>query len=400
MPLLINPYGKIVSLDDPEQVKYWLEQPGFRRATPQEEKDYRKEAEKKLLQNEFNKEKGKGIYLATVSVGGKDGYGRASELITRELQNAGVPVTRFYNEQKVAILFHNPYSILRLEAHYRILYTMFESTKIPDDWKPYLDAADKILVPSKFCQEAFKKAGVETEVVPLGYDDEVFKYKQRVDKRKDRKDFVFLHYNAFNVRKGFMEVFNAFVKEFAKDEPVKLVLKTTLNQSPLPITKSQYPNIEIIYGKSTEQQLLDIIYNSDCFVFPSRGEGFGMTPLECMATGIPAIVPNAHGIAEYFNAECMYEAKVGSTCPAIYSRYKGQDVGEMVVCDEKELRKTMRYIYEHQDEAREKGKLAAEYVKQWTFKQTAQRLKEIYEGVIVKPLPERKIKSVLTLEAI
>ena len=36
-------------------------------------------------------------------------------------------------------------------------------------------------------------------------------------------------------------------------------------------------------------------------------------------------------------------------------RYKNQDVGEMYVNDVDDLRKQMRYVYEHQDEALEKG---------------------------------------------
>lgn len=400
MSYLINPGGRIVAVNENE-VEKWLATPGFKRVPPEQEAEII--AQRTTLANQAKQpaeEKKNGIYFATVSQGSKDGYGVASAKILQELQRLGVNITTHNTGQKIAVLFHNPYSVNRLEAAYRIIYTMFESDKIPADWPAYLESADKVIVPSKWCQEVFAKAGIKADVVPLGYDSDMFTYKPREDKADTRQDFVFLHYNAFNIRKGFLEVFKAFTKAFDKTEPVKMIFKTTLEHIPLPITQSEYPNIEIISGKKEEKELLEILHRSDCFVFPSRGEGFGITPLEAMATGIPAIVPNAHGITEYFDADYMYEAKVADYCPAIYARYKDQDVGRMVVCDVDQLASQMRYVYEHQDEARDKGRKAAEYVKNYTFKKTAARLRAIFEGAEKLDLDNLPLKNTLNLEAV
>lgn len=400
MPYLVNPGGRIVAVNE-DEVEKWLNTPGFRRATQTEQEESIRERQK-LSQSvgvPIDPEK-QGVYMATVSQGGKDGYGIASAKILQEVSKLGIDISTHNTGQKIALLFHNPYSILRLEAPYRILYTMFESDKIPDDWKDYLEAADKILVPSQWNKQIFAKAGIETEVVPLGYDDRIFTYQPRENKLESRGNFTFLHYNAFNIRKGFLEVFKAFCKAFSPTDPVRMVFKTTLENNPLPITKAEYPNIDIIHGKVNETELRNLLYDADCFVYPSRGEGFGLTPLEAMATGIPAIVPNAHGISEYFDADYMYEVKVKETCPAIYSRYKGMDVGKMVVCDVDDLARQMRYIYEHQDEARNKGRAASEYVKQWTFRKTAAQLKGIFEKTELLNLREKPLKNVLKLEAV
>lgn len=377
-----------------------MRQPGFRKATDEEVKEHQAAKYAEVLKmQQANNDPALGLYMATVTQGGADGYGMASHLLINQLTKLGEQVKTYYDQQNIAVLFHAPYGILQIEAPYRIIYTMFESDRIPDEWHDYLDAADKILVPSHWCQKVFAQAGYAAQVVPLGYDADTFKYVERKPVRQLRRNFTFLHYNAFNARKGFLEVFNAFTKEFAKDEPVKLVLKTTLNRTPIPIIKSQYPNIEVITGKATKPQLTNILANADCFVFPSRGEGFGVTPLEAMATGMPAIVPNAHGISEYFNKEYMYEVNVAGTCPGLYLRYKNQNVGNMVVCDVDHLRRQMRFVYEHEAQARKMGKKAAEYVKQWTIEQSALKLKAVLDDIRRQPLPVKSRQgNILSLE--
>lgn len=396
---LKNPGGRIVAVDDLKRVDELLTQ-GFTKLSPKEEKEY---IESRFIMVQTMKDieekpHSPKVYLATVTQSGTDGYGVASKNILKELKKLDVVIDLHQNEQKIGLLLHNPYSIMRLTNPYRILYTMFESDRLPDDWQEYLFEADRVIVPSKWCASIFKQAGVEAIVIPLGYDDSIYKYHQR----RTKKIFTFTHYNAFNVRKGFLELFKAFTEEFSIEEPVRLLLKTTDSTIPsaMPINPNQYPNIEVITGKKTDVEMVDILNSSDCFVFPSRGEGFGLTPLEAMATGLPVIVPNAHGISEYFNKKYMYEVAVEEKVPATYSAYKNQNVGKMIKCSVGDLRKKMRYIYENQKEARAKGKKASEYVKKYTWRKTAEQLNDILKEYHIKPIVEKQLKNVLPLESV
>lgn len=400
MTLVKSPVGKYVDVDE-KRAKELIDN-GFVVVTPEEEEQYK--IERLAMFNKYHSPSAvlnaDEVYFSTVSPGGNDGYGTASTKVLNNLQKLGVKVSTTYNGQKVAILFHNPYGLPRIESPYRIIYTMFESDKIPNDWIDYLKAADEVWVPSNWCRDVFANAGIKAEVVPLGYDDDTFKYIDRTPAEETHRSFTFLHYNAFNIRKGFTEVFKAFNKAFEKTEPVKMIFKTTLNTPPIPIVQSEYPNIQVVCNKLSQQELQRLCGSADCFVFPSRGEGFGITPLEAMATGLPAIIPNAHGIAHYFNEDFMYEAKVGEKCPGIYSRYKGVDVGDMVVCDVDDLVEKMRWVYRHQKEALEKGKKASEYVKQWTFAKTAEEIKRRLDIINSKPIEPKRHSNVLTLEQV
>lgn len=399
MLYLINPTGAIVEVPDAERYQKW-QLKGFQVPTPAQVENYEKSRAitmKKMTTSGENSD----VYFCSVAPG-NNGFGVSSRKIREAFDEIGVKYSEQQKNQKIGFLYHHPYSITRLDNPIKIIYTMFESTRIPQDWKEYLDAADLIIVPSKFCAEVFAREGYNTRIVNLGYDDTVFKLPEqpRPIKRETHETFNFLHYDAFNKRKGFQELFKAFLLEFDPSEPVKMIFKTTRKQSPLPILPSQYPNLEIILGETSDSELSELCGRADAFVFPSMGEGFGITPLEAMATGLPTIVPNAHGISEYFNPDYMFEVKHHDDAPAVYARYKDQDVGRMVTCDVDDLRKQMRYIYEHEKEAKEKGIAASNYVKQWTFKKTAEQLKVIFDEYLAKEVQGAKQSNVLGTEEV
>lgn len=393
---LLNPSGSVVEIGDQDEYQRLLTK-GFTLPSPGQIGEYQRLRDAQFRVSHPEPANESQVYYASVSPA-RNGYGIASDFLLQEFANVGIKFSQAQAGQKIGFLFHAPYSITRLDNPVKIIYTMFESDKIPPEWTEYLDAADLIIVPSHFCMEVFAKAGYSARVVPLGFNQKDFTYVERPIKHDTHENFYFLHYDAFNIRKGFLELFKAFLKAFDPSEPVKMIFKTTKDQIPLPMPPSEYPNIKIITGGVTDQELAAMCHKADAFVFPSRGEGFGMTPLEAMGTGLPTIVPNAHGISEYFNEEFMYGVKVAKRSPAAYKRYKDQDVGNMIEVDIDDLAAKMRYVYEHEKEAKEKGKKAAEYVKQFSFHNTALQLKAIFDEYLAKDFPVKPIANILPLE--
>lgn len=369
----VNSFGRTVEVDDTEG-EYFVKRGELRKATAEEIDQY--QAQRAAMNARAAAEKDSSIYFQTVK-SSPDGYGMSRDHLIQEVSKLGVQLVENFNDQKVGLLYNYPYGITSMRTTIRIIYTMFESDKLPAEWADYLDMADEVLVPSKFCQDTFAKAGIKSTVVPLGYNDKIFRFIERGDPADRGRPYTFIHYDSYNLRKGWSEVFQAFNEEFGPDDNVRLILKTAQEAVALPIMPSQYPNIETITGSLPEAELLALLGRSDCMVYPSRGEGFGITPLEAMATGLPAIIPNEHGISEYFNRNFMIEVKAPGRCPGLYSRFKGEDVGEMVVADVADLRAKMRWAFEHQDEADQLGRDAAEYVQKYTYAETAKALAAI-----------------------
>jgi glycosyltransferase involved in cell wall biosynthesis len=163
---------------------------------------------------------------------------------------------------------------------------------------------------------------------------------------------------------------------FKEDEPVRMIFKTVASSHGMQIPNlSEYKNIEVINEVYTAQELNDLLKRGDCFVYPSRGEGFGIPPLEAMATGIPVITPNQHAITEYFDPEFMIDVKT-ELIPAQYDHLKG-DLGNFVKCDVEDLAKALRFAYENKDKYRSKSGDISKYALNYSMKKATQKLVKI-----------------------
>lgn len=281
-----------------------------------------------------------------------------------------------YVHQRLGIVETTPYDFDILKSDFRIANTMIESSRMGKSWVQACNNMDLLVVPNEFQKRAFLESGVNQpiEVVRHGTWTEMFPYY----KRPVRDVFTFGIVGYLNERKGAFDVIRAFASEFDPSEPVQLILKSS---NPDFGYYSQFtdPRIHTDYTQVSPQRLNEIYQSFDCFVFPSRAEGVGQPPREAMSTGLPTIVTNYSGLEEiaYLGYPLNDLTLKEGMNPQII-----EQTGEWAYPDIQELMYQMRWVYEHQEEARQKGKLASKIISdEHSWEKCAQEMKKLLEKI-------------------
>lgn len=177
----------------------------------------------------------------------------------------------------------------------QMLITNWESTELPSDWPPLLNKFDAISVASVFVRDVMIEHGAAcpVEVHPLGLSPSF----QPVQRARRRKPFTFLAIADRGRRKGWDAAVLAFARLYKNNPDFRLILKARSEKS-FPYTFPNVSNIEIIREDLTDEGMRDLYARADCFIFPARGEGFGLPPREAAATGLPVIATNWSGTAD------------------------------------------------------------------------------------------------------
>lgn len=272
-------------------------------------------------------------------------------------------------DQRGAMVWHDQPREQWLYSPFKrnIAIVPFETTRIPRSWIAKINNFDALLVPCEQNRQAFRDSGVKVpiELIHWGVDPE----KYYPIERPEREVFTFGTMGALSIRKGTDVLIDAFREAFPTEKDVRLIAKTSYNNYPFMVPDKR---IEVQMTPVTHEELMrDFFKQVDCFVFPTRGEGFGLTPLEAMATGLPAIVTGWSGPLEYMTPETGWLIQHSFSPAKNFSEtiYK-EDCGEWAEPNKEHLKMLMRHAYENRAETRAKGKAAAEHVqKNWLWSQ-------------------------------
>jgi glycosyltransferase involved in cell wall biosynthesis len=358
------------------------------------------------------------------------GYSNHQQRLHEALVRAGVEMS---GDAKVAVHLTTPDCYNPIPGAYNILYTMYECQSLPKRWIDKIQNADLIVVPCTQNKYLFKKyTKIPVEVCTEGVETDKYKYYERTfPKPHDNKHpFIYYWFGATNPRKGTEHVIAAW-ELFNKKlflmggnemrEKFVLVMKTTqesdreavvsmdlkyrngmpawkgVHKEILPaerinrvagnaiVDTRRLPVIRQEYDLTRPGSLLEYYHAAHCFIFPTRGEGFGLTLAEAMSTGCPVIYTPWSGPVDFCDDKTGYPLKFTfSPVKTIGTDEKGQPyISHETTGADPDIHHIVRrmiQVWKDYDNALIKGKAAAERIRQgFTWDISAGHLIDIIE---------------------
>jgi glycosyltransferase involved in cell wall biosynthesis len=257
---------------------------------------------------------------------------------------------------------------------YRIGFTMLEVDRLPATWVEQANQMDEVWTPTDWGADVFRASGVQRPVyvVPLGVDTTCFHPGQQ---RTHLTDYtLLLAVFEWGTRKGWDILLRAYRAAFRPSDPVLLILKVDCRvPAANPVRElAQFlpqpsPRVALIYNQPlTLEQMVELYQCADCFVLPTRGEGWGMPILEAMACGTPAIATNWSGPTTFVNEANGYPLPIQSL-RATDSFNPYYQHARWAVPDETALVDMLRHVAANPEERRQKGQIAAQEAQRWSW---------------------------------
>lgn len=159
-------------------------------------------------------------------------------------------------------------------------------------------AAQKFLVPSKFVSTSLKYSGAEESQMlycPYGVDVSQFSQKKYddADKIKNRP-LRCIYVGGVKELKGISYLLEAF-QNIPKKE-AELTVVGAFNPKDKDI--QPYVNRVRFTGMVLHSEIPKLLQKADIFIFPSLGDGFGLSVLEAATVGLPLVISENSGVAD------------------------------------------------------------------------------------------------------
>jgi len=293
------------------------------------------------------------------------------EKVIKELAN-----TKVDYKIKVVNALPTHMATLKEEGKKNVCFTMFETSRIPDQWVQSLNThADACFVPCTWNKDVFEQSGVTIPVYVVypGIDADYYRNIDAIPKVElssiGDNDISFYSIFQWTERKNPTGLLNEYFSAFDGVEDVCLVLKTygsnteaseqqrikdLIRSIKSKLLLKKAPKIMFIGDLLSNEQITGLHKRCDCFVLPHRAEGFGMPHIEAMACGKPVITTGFSGNMDFMNRENSYllDYQMTVVCNMTWINVYEADM-EWAEPNISQLKKYMKQVYSDIKAARE-----------------------------------------------
>ena len=276
----------------------------------------------------------------------------------------------------------------------KVIYTGVDTTGEAGNFVANGNSADFLLTPSNISKNRIKNMGITKPifVLPHGIDPEIFKYTPRIKGDK----FKFLYVGECSDRKGIFHTLNAFIDLFGNSDSVELHIKSNdamlfYNSKEVKDIIKDYTNIFWHISDEGHDRVIELYKECHAYVYPSRGDSFGMTLLEAIACGLPTIATSEPGATELIKGR-YYNVSTKSVPVKNHPWF----IGNWGDPNLKDLIKYMKYVYDHYDLIIESKELKenSDYVREnYSWEKIANMFKNDILPKLIKPT---KVLTLLT----
>lgn len=262
---------------------------------------------------------------------------------------------------------------------YHIFHLFWETDKLPDWWVWSLNhSVDEVWTGSEWNRKVFQQSGVKVPIWVCPQPVDKFPFGILPFEKEDRPEFLFGSIFQWIERKDPHTLITSFLEEFKGNANVGLLIKSykerftdaetqeivaQIKKWKHEIGAGIYPKIYFYphaLGKHDMQRFFKTI---DCFVSTHRGEGWGLPIVEAMGAGLPTISTNLGGCHEHIPLDLWYPIEY-TMCNVFNMSFipwydETQQWGQALKAS---VRSHMRNVYDHQTEAKERGRLAKRFV--------------------------------------
>lgn len=162
-------------------------------------------------------------------------------------------------------------------------------------YKEEIELTQYFIVASNMSKRSLIFSNVDEKcikVIPYGVDQNKFLYTPKVPKRDKLLQLIYV--GQITYRKGIHHLLKVITEKFAPDAVELKLIGYYSKESSLYKRYKNYSNIHFI-GFVDHEKLTKYYNESDVFVFPTLGEGYGLVVLEALSCGLPVICSDLAG---------------------------------------------------------------------------------------------------------